>query len=126
MSSEGRDLMSKFRVAAAATFLPVFLASCQSSHTAVSSFAGANLVGDRSNVAIVRQVERGRVGNETNKGILLSPEDNAIWTLDWDRNAALFNEAIKAVKDFEEQSNTDIKIMPTSMGYDRNHAFFDM
>lgn len=52
-----------------------------------------------------------QIGNETNKGILLSPEDNAVWTLDWDRNAALFNEAIKAVKDFEEQSNTTIKTM---------------
>ncbi|MGI9353568.1 MAG: lytic transglycosylase domain-containing protein [Rhizobiaceae bacterium] len=59
--------MSKFRVAAAAAFFPVLLASCQSSNTAVSSFAGANLVGDRSNIAIVRQIERSRVGDETNK-----------------------------------------------------------
>ena len=59
--------MSKFRVAAAAAFFPILLASCQSSNTAVSSFAGANLVGDRSNTTIIRQIERDRVGGETNK-----------------------------------------------------------
>ena len=32
-----------------------------------------------------------QLGNETNRGILLSPEDNQSWTLDWDRNAYLFN-----------------------------------
>ena len=52
-----------------------------------------------------------QIGNETNKGILLSPEDNAVWTLDWQRNAALFNHAIKAVEDFEQQFEKDIKIV---------------
>jgi len=50
-----------------------------------------------------------QIGNETNKGILLSPEDNAGWTLDWDRNAELFNHAIKAIEDFEQMSGKDIK-----------------
>ena len=59
--------MSKLRMVAAAAFLPMLLASCQSSNTAVSSFAGANLVGDRSNIAIVRQVERSRVSEPTNR-----------------------------------------------------------
>ena len=52
-----------------------------------------------------------QIGNETNKGILLSPDDNATWTLDWERNAALFNHAIQAVLDVEQQNNTDIKIV---------------
>ncbi|MEM9545170.1 MAG: glycosyl hydrolase 53 family protein [Bacteroidota bacterium] len=52
-----------------------------------------------------------QVGNETNKGILLSPEDNAVWTLDWERNAVLFNSAIQAIKDVEEASEKDVKIM---------------
>ena len=50
-----------------------------------------------------------QIGNETNKGILLSPTDNQVWTLDWTRNAALFNEAIKAVDDFEQINGVDIK-----------------
>ena len=40
-----------------------------------------------------------QIGNETNRGILLSPEQNQTWTLEWDRNAALFNAAIQAVRD---------------------------
>ncbi|MEM9921010.1 MAG: glycosyl hydrolase 53 family protein [Bacteroidota bacterium] len=50
-----------------------------------------------------------QIGNETNKGILLSPEDNEVWTLDWPRNAALFNRAIDAVNDFERASGKDIQ-----------------
>ncbi|NNE27894.1 MAG: hypothetical protein HKN09_13705 [Saprospiraceae bacterium] len=42
-----------------------------------------------------------QIGNETNKGILLSPEDNQGWTLDWNRNATLFNTGIKAVRDLD-------------------------
>lgn len=52
-----------------------------------------------------------QIGNETNKGILLSPQDNQVWTLDWNRNAILFNSAIQAVKDFEDQNNEDVKIV---------------
>ncbi len=52
-----------------------------------------------------------QIGNETNKGILLSPEDNLVWTLDWPRNATLFNQAIKAVEDFEQLTGKDIKIV---------------
>lgn len=42
-----------------------------------------------------------QIGNETNKGILLSPEQNSVWTLDWSRNAPLFNTAIQAVRDID-------------------------
>ena len=52
-----------------------------------------------------------QIGNETNKGILLSPEDNVTWTLDWLRNATLFNKAIRAVRDFETQNNASVKIL---------------
>ncbi len=52
-----------------------------------------------------------QIGNETNKGILLSPAQNQNWVLDWDRNTALFNHAIKAVEDFESENSKDIKIV---------------
>ncbi|GLR15547.1 glycoside hydrolase family 53 protein [Portibacter lacus] len=55
-----------------------------------------------------------QIGNETNKGILLSPQDNEGWKLDWDRNAALFNTGIKAVRDFD----ASIKIMIHAAGPD--------
>lgn len=40
-----------------------------------------------------------QVGNETNRGILLSEADNAKWTMEWPRNAILFNAGLKAVRD---------------------------
>lgn len=50
-----------------------------------------------------------QIGNETNKGILLSPEDdNAGWVLDWDRNSQLFNAAFQAVRDVETQTGKSI------------------
>ncbi len=52
-----------------------------------------------------------QIGNETNRGILLSPQANQEWTLEWDRNAALFNTAIKAVRDFSDSSNHPIKVV---------------
>jgi len=51
-----------------------------------------------------------QIGNETNKGILLSAEDNKKYTLDWERNAALFNSAIKAVRDIEKLTQHKIRI----------------
>ena len=51
-----------------------------------------------------------QIGNETNKGILLSPADNAQYTLDWTRNAVLFNAAIAAIRDFEKSNNKKIKL----------------
>lgn len=51
-----------------------------------------------------------QIGNETNKGILLSPADNSTWTLNWNRNSQLFNIAIKAVRDFEAAFNTRIQV----------------
>ncbi|MEO1436576.1 MAG: glycosyl hydrolase 53 family protein [Bacteroidota bacterium] len=52
-----------------------------------------------------------QIGNETNKGILLSPTDNAVWTLNWQRNTILFNHAVNAIRDFEAQSGESIEIM---------------
>lgn len=52
-----------------------------------------------------------QVGNETNRGILLSPEDNQSWTLDWERNATLFNRAISAVRNFQADYSKDIQIV---------------
>lgn len=52
-----------------------------------------------------------QIGNETNRGILLSPEDNQTWTLDWQRNSELFNIAIKAVRDVEDANNASIKVV---------------
>jgi arabinogalactan endo-1,4-beta-galactosidase len=51
-----------------------------------------------------------QIGNETNKGILLSPADNLKFTLDWTRNATLFNAAIQAVRDIEKLTNKTIRI----------------
>jgi arabinogalactan endo-1,4-beta-galactosidase len=51
-----------------------------------------------------------QIGNETNKEILLSPEDNATWRLDFDRNAPLFNTAFKAIRDIESEIGRKIKI----------------
>ncbi|MCB0639324.1 MAG: glycosyl hydrolase 53 family protein [Lewinella sp.] len=52
-----------------------------------------------------------QIGNETNRGILLSPEVNdAGWTLDWDRNTLLFNRAISAVRDVESAVGQPIKV----------------
>ena len=51
-----------------------------------------------------------QIGNETNKGILLSAADNQKFTMDWNRNAALFNSAILAVRDIEKLTNKKIKI----------------
>ena len=50
-----------------------------------------------------------QIGNETNKGILLSPADNETWTLDWSRNAELFNAALDAVEDFESTIDKEVK-----------------
>ena len=53
-----------------------------------------------------------QIGNETNRGILLSQEVNdAGWVLDWDRNSALFNSAIDAVRDFEDQAGKEVQIV---------------
>ena len=52
-----------------------------------------------------------QIGNETNRGILLSEEiNNAGWTLDWERNSRLFNAAIRAVRAVEEKRKATIQI----------------
>lgn len=51
-----------------------------------------------------------QIGNETNKGILLSPADDSKWTLDWPRNAQLFNSAISAVRAFETARNQSVLV----------------
>ncbi len=56
-----------------------------------------------------RLARRGRwpealqLGNEVNRGILLSPEANASWTLAWDRNAALFRRGLAAIRAAERR-----------------------
>ena len=53
-----------------------------------------------------------QIGNETNRGILLSQEENdAGWVLEWDRNSELFNAGIKAVRDFENESGKKVQIV---------------
>jgi arabinogalactan endo-1,4-beta-galactosidase len=52
-----------------------------------------------------------QVGNETNRGIMLSPSvDAAGWSLDWNRNSQLFNTAIQAVRDVESSSGKAVKV----------------
>ncbi len=63
-----------------------------------------------------------QIGNETNKGIMQSPEDNQQWMLDWERNSQLFNRGIEAVRDVSDSTDTDIKIAlhiagPEDMGW---------
>lgn len=52
-----------------------------------------------------------QIGNETNRGILLSEaQNNAGWVLNWPRNAALFKRAIQAVRAVETASGKPIKV----------------
>lgn len=52
-----------------------------------------------------------QIGNETNRGILLSPAQNASgFILNWARNATLFNTAIQAVRAVERESGKKIRI----------------
>jgi arabinogalactan endo-1,4-beta-galactosidase len=52
-----------------------------------------------------------QIGNETNKGILLSPAvDAAGWSLDWNRNSQLFKRAIEAVRDVEDSTGKTVKV----------------
>src|SRR5690606_24901704 len=52
-----------------------------------------------------------QIGNETNRGILLSQQVNdAGWVLDWNRNGQLFNSAIRAVRDVEKAGGKKVKI----------------
>lgn len=52
-----------------------------------------------------------QIGNETNRGIMLSPAvDAAGWSLDWNRNSELFKRAIQAVRDVQSQTGKSIKV----------------
>jgi arabinogalactan endo-1,4-beta-galactosidase len=52
-----------------------------------------------------------QIGNETNKGIMLTPAQDATgFVLNWPRNAALFKRAIEAVRDAETASGKDIRV----------------
>ncbi len=52
-----------------------------------------------------------QIGNETNKGILLSPAVNgAGWSLDWNRNSQLFKRAIEAVRDVENTTGKTVQV----------------
>ncbi len=52
-----------------------------------------------------------QIGNETNKGILLSPQvNNSGWVLDWNRNSQLFKAAIAAVRAVATIRDKPIKV----------------
>jgi arabinogalactan endo-1,4-beta-galactosidase len=52
-----------------------------------------------------------QIGNETNKGIMLSPAvDAGGWSLDWYRNSRLFRMAIRAVRDVETVTGKPVKV----------------
>lgn len=52
-----------------------------------------------------------QIGNETNKGILLSPAVNGGgWSLDWNRNSQLFKRAIEAVRDVENTTGKTVQV----------------
>ncbi len=52
-----------------------------------------------------------QIGNETNKGILLSQAENdAGWVMEWPRNSELFNTAIRAVRDIETITGNEIQV----------------
>jgi len=66
-----------------------------------------------------------QIGNETNKGILLSQEVNdAGWILEWDRNSELFNAGIRAVRDFESESGKEVKIVIHAADPDKAEYIF--
>jgi arabinogalactan endo-1,4-beta-galactosidase len=52
-----------------------------------------------------------QIGNETNRGIMLTPAVNAAgWSLDWSRNAPLFKRAIEAVRAVEAITGKKIRV----------------
>lgn len=52
-----------------------------------------------------------QIGNETNKGIMQSTaDDTGGWMLDWQRNSALFNTAIEAVRNVEVETGENIEV----------------
>lgn len=67
-----------------------------------------------------------QIGNETNKGIMQSAAaDEAGWALDWPRNAALFNEGIRAVRSVENETGEDIQVAIHVAGPDNAGWLFD-
>ena len=52
-----------------------------------------------------------QLGNETNRGILLTPEQNESgWVLDWERNAALFNRGLAAIRSASADAEQSVKV----------------
>lgn len=52
-----------------------------------------------------------QLGNETNRGILLSPEqNNSGWVMDWNRNATLFNRGLAAIRAAELRNGRSTRI----------------
>jgi len=50
-----------------------------------------------------------QVGNEINAMIL--QDGDLEWPIDWERNSALINKGIEAVRDFSTQNNTNVEVM---------------
>lgn len=51
-----------------------------------------------------------QVGNETNIEIMQAHTEEQKKEIDWERNAALINAGIRAIRDFEKQTDTEIKV----------------
>lgn len=52
-----------------------------------------------------------QLGNETNRGILLTQEENdSGWVLDWDRNASLFNTGLAAIRAATTDFGQSVKV----------------
>ncbi|MEM9931710.1 MAG: glycosyl hydrolase 53 family protein, partial [Bacteroidota bacterium] len=67
-----------------------------------------------------------QVGNETNKGIMQSAADDAAgWALDWPRNAALFNEAIRAIRAVETAYEQSVAVAIHVAGPENAFWLFD-
>ncbi len=67
-----------------------------------------------------------QIGNETNRGIMLSTAvNNAGWSLNWPRNSALFNKGIRAARDAARDAESEIKIALHIAGPSNAAWFFE-
>ncbi|MEL6972372.1 MAG: glycosyl hydrolase 53 family protein [Bacteroidota bacterium] len=52
-----------------------------------------------------------QLGNETNRGILLTPTQNESgWVLDWERNGSLFNRGLQAIRSASADAGESVKV----------------
>lgn len=79
----------------------------------VYQYVYASLMHLHANALLPEMVQ---IGNETNKEILLAPDDNHEWRMDWARNAALFNRGFQAVRAVEKETGKSIQIVLHAAG----------